>query len=246
MRVFQYQTTKQALVSLLGAFISGELCDGFTGKTVYASDVLVIIDRPAPDIDLNIMGMVGAGRWRRFLKEYTDDRLATWIAQLRDLQVGEELGYSCPVIAKHNQGNCMLGFSVTSGPGMSRIALYSRTSNLVPTGAVDLSFGSLLCQSAMLETSRRTVPLYWYLGQLQLYALESLPALIQLGLSELAMSSPSRFGRMLKLELQAAIMNEPSNHHRTARFRKMVRAEWNLIGSRNLRHKFYPGSLFNA
>lgn len=160
---------------IVNEFIGGtdSFIDGKHPRMVWTLNNTIIVDRPSPELDLVKVGFRNEKRWWKFLRDYTEpEGFENFLQRLITSRPAAETGYTCPVRYAHQHGNCMIGISGRNTP--PRITVYSRVTKWIPVGALDLSFGALICQWLAKQLNVEYVPLIWHIGQLCFYVEESL------------------------------------------------------------------------
>lgn len=152
--------------------------DGYDGSNYWINNVIINLqpsdnDVIGPVLDLGNFGFTRK-RWQKFLNEYLEPmRFTGWLDQVRRIKKGQEISYQTAEIAGHSLGNCLMGMTVHSKPW--QLTVFSRTTQWVPTAALDLSFIGLTA-AALSETqpSKPQFHVTWVIAQLQYHLLHSL------------------------------------------------------------------------
>ncbi len=173
----EYKTIGEAIATLSISFLSGEIePDGTDGNKFWSNNHLVVIQDPYVDQNIVEVGFTFR-RWQKFINEYIEPtELAGFFEKAKKLSAGQEISYVCPVKADHSLGNCLIG--VTAHVVPTSLTFFSRASNLVPTGALDLGFAAALSNNFARVTKFKNVPFIWHVSQLQFHTWSTIPYLV--------------------------------------------------------------------
>lgn len=184
MKIWNFETSQDAFDGIIHAGLSNvpDVRESTVGYRMVSYHHMIHIHRPHP-LDLTRVAF-DSRRWEQFLRDYFDPAtFARFWRKLQNAKSNQEISYICQENPRHHLGNCLISVSghLRSNEHVpSTITLYSRSVMWVPTGALDLSFGSLLCHQLQHYVDS-PVELVWYINQLQLHGIKSLPYLLRTG-----------------------------------------------------------------
>jgi hypothetical protein len=134
--------------------------------TIWLNDVTVVIPEPTGAINLGSVGY-SVRRWEKFLRNYVDyPTMQEFLLKPATMYGYQEISMLFATKARHTVGNCLMGMTLNMGK-KPRLTLISRSSQLVPMGALDMSLAALVCQYIQAVT-KKLPALRWVLPQLQL------------------------------------------------------------------------------
>jgi hypothetical protein len=135
------------------------------------------------EFNLGSIGMLKP-RWSRFLNQYLDlDDLRRWLPVAANVKRSATAGIMTKTVPGHTWGNCLVGIVFRCEPKPT-LTLQSRTSSIVPTGGIDLAFGSVIAREIahLRGIDQRDIRFIWTVSDLFLSGVYWLPYLSSLGL----------------------------------------------------------------
>lgn len=187
-RIRVYETVEECYDQLSLELIQDpNAISGYRGTfnfRMYSHDWTIVITNPTSTLNLSMVDFQ-ANRWaKRFLPEYFEAQsFSKYLAFLKTRKGNEaqEYGYKCSTKARHSLGNCLLGVTVRPGKKDPRVALFSRSCYLQPTGLLDLSLGAVLADYVTQLTGVQA-ELVWHVSHLQTNCWKFLPYMLNRGI----------------------------------------------------------------